>query len=262
MKKGLFWWIAAFMVFLMIRLISSHDASFSPEEWCEERSQMNTETGNHVHTRSWQSREAQHCLTYESSRHQSEAACEEREVLAHPTNYPKYNQHWGYIYAKLIEQNRARLTYFSDSLRNELKIESLSRQEQVAAIVSLIQDIPYVLIKESACTNEEQQSGKCLGGQKFGILTGPEFLHSLKGDCDTRSILLYALLEEFGFDTLIMISKQYRHAMIAVNIPATGDCYVYEQKKYYFWETTGKGWQPGMLPPGMQNINYWKIALS
>jgi hypothetical protein len=58
-----------------------------------------------------------------------------------------------------------------------------------------------------------------------------------------------------------MISNEYRHAMIAIDLPASGDHIIHKGKKFYFWETTNTGWLPGMLPPDTNNIAYWKITL-
>ncbi|MCV9388206.1 hypothetical protein [Reichenbachiella ulvae] len=261
MKNKIFWWVFGFIVFVIFRIISSVGLDEDTSIECFEESLKDTRTGNYLHTRNWMSNHDQHCLTYESSMLTSEASKADRERLNHPMENMKYNQHWGTIYAQLVEQNRERLEYFVDSLRNHLALGAMTPSQQLSTIVSLVQDIPYVLIKTGSC-DEGTNSGSCEGGHKFGVLSGPEFIYSLKGDCDTRCLLLYAVLEALGYDAMIMISKQYRHAMLAVNTTATGDYYMYQHKKYYFWETTGKGWQIGMLPPDMQNINYWKIALS
>ena len=88
-----------------------------------------------------------------------------------------------------------------------------------------------------------------------------EFLYSLSGDCDTRSVLLYTLLKQVEIDPIIVISNEYAHAMIAVDIPGAGDYIIHKGKKFYFWETTNTGWLPGMLPPGVNNLAYWRVTL-
>ncbi len=111
------------------------------------------------------------------------------------------------------------------------------------------------------CEDFETDGQPCIGNVPLGIISPYEFIHSLYGDCDTRSVLLYVLLAEMGFDPMIVVSDEYAHAMLALNVQAQGDHIRHEGKKYYFWETTAAGWPIGMLPPDVNNINYWKIAL-
>ena len=71
----------------------------------------------------------------------------------------------------------------------------------------------------------------------------------------------YVILEHMGYDPMIVVSDEYAHAMLALNLPAQGDYIRYAGKKYYFWETTATGWGIGMLPPESNNKEYWKKAL-
>jgi hypothetical protein len=49
--------------------------------------------------------------------------------------------------------------------------------------------------------------------------------------------------------------------MLAVDVPTEGDYFEHNGRKFYFWETTAMGWLPGMLPPDMNNTDYWTIIL-
>ena len=87
-------------------------------------------------------------------------------------------------------------------------------------------------------------------------------MYELNGDCDTRAVILYELLNRMGYETIIVVSREYGHAMIAVDLPIIGDHIEYKGRHYYFWETTAKGWKAGMLPPSYPQIPYWKVALA
>ena len=128
-------------------------------------------------------------------------------------------------------------------------------------IVTFVQDIPYSYVLNIDCDDYQTGDKPCIGNVALGLLSPYEFIHSLYGDCDTRAVLIYTILEELGFDPMIVVSDEYAHAMLALNIPASGDHLTYRGNNYYFWETTAKGWPIGMLPPTTNNVNYWKIAL-
>ena len=95
----------------------------------------------------------------------------------------------------------------------------------------------------------------------YGLYSPSEFIWQLKGDCDTRTVLLYSMLQNMGFDAVIFISSQYAHSMLGVDVPSSGDYLRHKGVNYYFWETTSKGWVPGALPPDMQQLAYWEVAL-
>jgi hypothetical protein len=46
---------------------------------------------------------------------------------------------------------------------------------------------------------------KCDGYERFGINTPVEFIATLQGDCDTRTLLLYTILAHYGYDVALMV---------------------------------------------------------
>lgn len=171
-----------------------------------------------------------------------------------------YSNYWGYVYRYLSQKDSAALQPVVDSLMQVATSLSLNRVQLANMVVSFVQDIPYAYIKGDKCT-EEENDAPCLGNMRYGLLAPIEFLYTLKGDCDTRTTLLYNLLNRMKLKTVVFISDQYAHAMLGINIPSKGDYLKHKGLKYYFWETTNIGWQSGMLPQDMNNLNYWKIAL-
>jgi hypothetical protein len=77
------------------------------------------------------------------------------------------------------------------------------------------------------------------------------------GDCDTKSILAYIILEKLGFDVAIMASEEYSHAMLGVATTATGKYLTMGGKKYYFLEMTYPDWWLGELASDCNNLRYW-----
>ncbi|MDN5202879.1 hypothetical protein QQ008_15925 [Fulvivirgaceae bacterium BMA10] len=176
------------------------------------------------------------------------------------SNVEDYAKYWGNLYKKLYQLDAPSLKLLEDSLQTIRDKKQLNRTDFAHAIVTFVQDIPYSYIINAPCS-DQHRSHPCVENIKYGILSPIEFLYTLNGDCDTRSVLLYALFRHFNYEPLVVISAQYQHAMLALNITATGEYLAHKGKKFYFWETTNVGWKPGMLPPDVNNKRYWKIAL-
>jgi hypothetical protein len=79
------------------------------------------------------------------------------------------------------------------------------------------------------------------------------------GDCDSKAILLYVILEKMGVDCAMLWSYNYKHAMLGINSSSRGDYLTANGKKYYFLETTYPKWNIGDLPPEFNNTRYWFI---
>lgn len=156
-----------------------------------------------------------------------------------------------------------------DSLRTARKLDEFKFAE---AIVSCVQSIPYTMVLPNSCTEAKYQDetvsrylvskdARCDGNERFGINTPVEFLASFSGDCDTRTLLLYAILDHYGFDVAVLSSEHYTHSILGINLPYDGLTYAYQDKQYVVWETTAPNVKPGMLPNEISNMNYWRISL-
>ena len=148
----------------------------------------------------------------------------------------------------------------------------LSKIKFAEMVVSFVQDIPYSLIVERACdpnlynddfTRDYLQSANaaCDGNQRFGINTPVEFLANLKGDCDSRTLLLYTILSHYNYDVAVLSSEQYSHSLLGINLPLNGTAYNYRGNKYVLWETTSPNTKPGIIPNLISNLNNWRISL-
>ena len=173
-----------------------------------------------------------------------------------------------YINLNKFDSNKLDLIY---STLQKIKIDNnLNRNRFAEAVVSLIQTIPYSFNIPGNCNGNNLPSAykndiasgiPCLSNVKHDILTPLEFFYFQKGDCDSRTVLIYTILKRFGYDVVILNSDLYSHSMIGINIPAYGKYKLINGKKYYFWETTAFGWSLGVLPPDNWNISKWHLAL-
>jgi hypothetical protein len=81
------------------------------------------------------------------------------------------------------------------------------------------------------------------------------------GDCDTRTLLLYTILEHYNYDVALMSSEYYSHSILGVNIPVNGTAYYYQNQRYVLWETTSPNLSAGVLPDEISDLNYWRISI-
>ncbi len=176
---------------------------------------------------------------------------------------------WQNVYASLIHQDSLPLLTFQKALAQVIKKEKPSSMGFANAVVSFVQDIPYTLITNDDCNNPRDPLVKdyvrkgipCSGLQPFGIMTPVEFLATLEGDCDSRTVLSFLLLSQYGYDVAILNSDFYRHSILGVNLPAIGNYLDWRGTKFYTWETTAKNMRLGELNPELNNMKHWKIIL-
>lgn len=228
---------------------------------CDEYMLIDSSSYDITQFREWQDYYANQafCSSYHVTAVNAGDAAQFRNNLE-PNYYMGDVEFWGEIYRQLYESNRYALQDVQDSLQQLSITRQLDRAALARTVVAMVQDMPYEFVMPDNC--EGRTSAPCNPGVKFGIYSPLEFLYTTKGDCDTRTVLLYTLLKNLGFDPLIINSTQYGHSMLALDIPSSGDDFEYEGRRYAYWETTNVGWLPGMLPPDMNNESYWTVALA
>lgn len=167
-----------------------------------------------------------------------------------------------------FDRNRTSLVYrMLDSLR---LANNLDRIDFAKVVVSFVQDIPYTLILDGPCdaslynstfiTKYLGDGGQCRSFTKFGILSPVEFLGSLDGDCDTRVLLLFAILSHYNYDVVMLGSELYSHSVLGVNLPISGISKLIEGKRYVIWETTQQQ-EPGIFPRELSEMRFWNVNL-
>ena len=182
-------------------------------------------------------------------------------------------RYWNKVYAQLIYDNREYLDEVIATFNQIGKSKQLDRKGFADMVVSGIQNIPYYLVHDLShddadrqfggfITEWHNQGGNCLEKMKFGIQAPAEFMGNFKGDCDTRSVLLFYVLSRFKYDVAILISEQYGHAILGIAGDYSGKYKEYNGIRYFAWETTATNFVPGVLSPDFGNMNYWKIALT
>ncbi len=191
-------------------------------------------------------------------------------IKANPYNPSQY---WHKVYSSLISNDRGKLDEIFKMYQKIGTDNNLNYNQFADMVVTSIQWIPYVLVLEKSCEESKYDGGfvteyllsgkPCLGNIKFGIQSPVEFMSNFKGDCDTRSVLCFMILDKFGYDVAVLVSEQYGHAILGINLNSGGGDYIKRKgKRYYVWETTATGFKAGNIPPGCSNLRYWKPALT
>ncbi len=176
------------------------------------------------------------------------------------------------IIFRLKENDKNDLLGISQMFDSIKTANNLSSDDFAEMIVSFVQDIPYSVVLPSACDPAlyaddfirnylASKDAKCDGYERFGINTPVEFMATLHGDCDTRTLLVYTLLSYYDYDVALLSSEYYSHSLIGINLPYDGISYRYNTQRYVLWETTAPNIRPGILPNEISNTNYWRISL-
>ncbi len=180
---------------------------------------------------------------------------------------------WGVLYDHIDRTDTPSLDLVMKTFEDIHRSRTLNQMEFAEMVISCIQDIPYSYVFQEEClpygaydepikTLLKECPECCIGNVKYGIQTPVSFLQNLKGDCDTRTVLIYSVLKHFNYDVAILNSDFYRHSIIGVNLPAGGLYKRYYGKKYVVWETTAKYYTAGQLPPSFNDITHWNVVLT
>jgi hypothetical protein len=180
---------------------------------------------------------------------------------------------WGDLYDYIERTDRPALDIIMDSFRIIQTEKKLNKMEFAEMVVSCIQDIPYSFVFQEECLEPfnyeesirellEECPDCCIGNITYGIQNPVSFMKNLKGDCDTRTVMIYSVLKAFGYDVAILNSEYYRHSILGINLPASGLSKIYNGKKYMLWETTAKYYAAGSIPATYNDISYWNVVLT
>ncbi len=179
---------------------------------------------------------------------------------------------WRDLYAYLSHTDTPSLDLIMETFIKINQDKKLNQMEFADMVVSCIQDIPYSFVLQKDCPTENYDSTTkhvlencpecCIGNIKYGIQNPVSFIKNLKGDCDTRTVIIYSILKYFNYDVAIVNSEFYRHSIIGINLPARGLYKIHKGKKYTLWETTAKYFRVGYLSPGFDDVTHWNVVLT
>ncbi len=80
--------------------------------------------------------------------------------------------------------------------------------------------------------------------------------YGASGDCDSRAVVAAVLLERLGIDSILMVSRDYSHAMLGVDVEGGGQRFAFNGKRYLVGETTAHV-GIGMIAQDMADWTKW-----
>lgn len=162
------------------------------------------------------------------------------------------------LYRDFIEISSAPIEAMAQAMSEDIERKNLRGQDALDYVVTAIQTPNYTKVTniiECPCTIKGHHwvddcfprrdgRGCCNDVVPYGIYTPTEFIIQKTGDCDTKSLIAYALLKKLGYNAAVIVGltgKDGRHAMLALNgvAPVIPSEYVRKNGRiYYPWEVT------------------------
>lgn len=176
------------------------------------------------------------------------------------------------VLSAIIEKDSSSLGLVYTAFDSVGRTSKLDKLSFASMIVSCIQDMNYCLLLPDNCDPQKYKSGfigdylrsggRCEGIVRFGLYCPSEFLAKINGDCDTRTLALYAILSHYNYPVAILSSDYYGHSLLAVGVPSTGARIQINGVSLALWETTYKGFAPGELPVSISDLTKWEVTLT
>ena len=149
---------------------------------------------------------------------------------------------WAEVYKRVYSYSIPQMKSIFEGFNKIFEEENLGSKDRVIFVVTFVQNIPY-----------DRPGGALDLFPPIGTLA------YRFGDCDSKALLLYVILEKMNVDCAMLWSYKYKHAMLGVSISRGRQFKSIKGKRYYFLETTYPGWQIGELPPEFKNKRFWFI---
>ena len=150
---------------------------------------------------------------------------------------------WAEVYRRVYNQSSSQMTPVLNGFQNIFKKENFDDRDKIYFVITFVQNIKY------------ERPGGVL--DLFPALGTIAYRF---GDCDSKAMLLYVILERMGVDCAMMWSYNYKHAMMGIKVNGRGNFLTANGKKYYFLETTYPSWDVGEIPPEFNNTKFWFIS--
>ena len=182
--------------------------------------------------------------------------------------------YWSSIYQSLARNDQTKLDSIVGYFQTQRDSLQLNPTETAEAVVTFIQEIPYYLLHDGTCEqamssgndfiSEYHAEGKpCLAGVVAGLQSPYEFVHNLKGDCDTRSVLCHTILTKLGIPSSVWVSEAYGHSIIGLGVAASGNNFkTVNGQRHFATELTAKGFRAGMISPDHTDMDNWLITIT
>ncbi|AVB75603.1 transglutaminase-like domain-containing protein [Methanococcus maripaludis] len=141
----------------------------------------------------------------------------------------------GYEQYALSDYDRHCLKSMINSFEEVSNQRGYSKSQMVEFILAFVQSLEYTSDKVTTGYDEYP---------RYPL----ETLIDNGGDCEDTAILTAALLHELGFGVVLIELPGHMAVGVSGDNSVQGTYYEYNEKKYFYVETTGTGWKIGEIP--------------
>ena len=145
----------------------------------------------------------------------------EREARVLAGKQENFNEAWRRYYKLIYRDNYERLAELAEFLESVYSFGEIPAHDSVGGLLSWIQGFHYY------------RTGT------IADLTSPmATAYTAAGDCDSRALLFVILLHHMGIDAILLVSTEYAHSAVGVDVEGPGARITYGGKSYLFAEVT------------------------
>ena len=145
----------------------------------------------------------------------------EARMLVTYTNYNEFVSAWHRYYRIIYRDNYLRLENIVELLEDNFRLRQKSTKDKVVLLLDWIQNFDYY---RTGTTSD---------------LTSPvETAYFMSGDCDSRALLFIILLNYLNIDSILLVSTEYSHSAVGVDMEGNGAKIRFNNKDYLFAELT------------------------
>jgi hypothetical protein len=183
------------------------------------------------------------------------------------------DEFWQSAYQMLLKNDQKKVDSVALVVRKVSKQRRYNPAQTAEYLVTMIQEVPYVLVHDLSCKDAvlkyrgfvaqyHMQGKECLPDVVAGVQSPYEFMHNLKGDCDTRTLFAHAVLNRLGISSSVWVSSTYGHSILGVGVPgSSSNRKVIQGVPHYAVELTAKNFRIGMIAPDQNQMSNWKVAI-
>lgn len=128
---------------------------------------------------------------------------------------------WRRYFRAIYRDNFERLTPVAEELFHDLAEAGVAREEMPSVILEWLQRAQY---ERTRSLSDLMSPAACL--------------IAFAGDCDSLGITYAILLEQLGFDAILMVSVEFAHAMAGVDIEGEGARFPFDGREWLVAELT------------------------
>lgn len=127
-----------------------------------------------------------------------------------------------------------------NKLKESAVEKGYNKYQTVEFVAAFVQGVPYVL--DSVSTGFDDYP-------RYPV----ETLEDGKGDCEDTAILAATLIREMGYGAALIFLPGHCAVGVKGNETVAGSYYEVNGTRYYYLETTAKGWPIGVIPEDYKN---------